>query len=119
VKSGLADAITTTFNMEDSPPLEKIMETEKKITEEPVDFKAESDTFRADLAEISRLCKLAKMPEKLAEFVESGASVDEARDALMRALACKTEDIRSTVQMCQTHAESLVVAAAKARAANI
>jgi signal peptide peptidase SppA len=98
VKAGLADVITTTFRKE------KTMET---------------DTFKADLSEISRLCRLAKMPEKLAEFVESGISIDEARDSLMRALASKTEDIRSTISANVMPEESPVVAAAKARAAQV
>jgi signal peptide peptidase SppA len=106
VNAGFADKITTSFKRE------KIMETEEKIIELP-------DAFRTDLAEISRLCKLAKMPEKLAEFVESGISVEEARDSLMRALASKTEDIRSTINTNTMPAESPVVAAAKARAAQI
>jgi signal peptide peptidase SppA len=112
VKAGLADAITTSFKKEDSPPLEKIMETEEKMTKEP-------DAFRADLAEIAKLCKLAKMPEKLAEFVESGVSIDEARDSLMKALASKTEEIRSTISANVMPVESPVVAAAKARANTI
>jgi signal peptide peptidase SppA len=98
VKAGLADAITTTFRKE------KIMETE---------------TFRTDMAEISRLCRLAKMPEKLAEFVESGVSIDEARDSLMKALASKTEEIRSTISANIMPVEGPVVAAAKARANTI
>ena len=55
------------------------------------------------------------MPEKLAEFIEAGTSVDEAREALMKAMACKTEDILSAVSMSQKPPESPVVAAAKAR----
>jgi ClpP class serine protease len=106
VKAGLADKITTSFKKE------KTMELEKVVMEQP-------DAFRTDVAEISRLCKLAKMPEKLAEFVESGISIDEARDSLMRALASKTEDIRSTISTNTMPAESPVVAAAKARAAQI
>jgi ClpP class serine protease len=112
VEAGLADEITTSFKKEDSPPLEKIMEIETKITEQ-------SDAFKTDVAEISRLCRLAKMPEKLAEFVESGISVEEARDSLMRALASKSEDIRSTISTNTMPAESPVVVAAKARAAQV
>jgi signal peptide peptidase SppA len=114
VKAGLADEITTQFKKEKIMEIEeKPMKIEEAIRAEPEAF---SDDFKADLAEIAKLCKLAKMPEKLAEFVESGASVEEARDALMKALAGKTEDIRSTISMAQTPAESPVVAAAKARA---
>jgi signal peptide peptidase SppA len=120
VKAGLADEITTSFKKE------KIMETEEKIVtnsavfaEKPEDLAENPTSYKAEIVEIAKLCKLAKMPEKLAEFVESGISVEEARDSLMKALASKTEDIRSTISTCTAPTESPIVAAAKARATQI
>jgi signal peptide peptidase SppA len=117
VKAGLADEVTTFFERKE------IMEIDEEIIEKPAVLAEgqdqEADTFRSEISEIAKLCKLAKMPEKLAEFVESGVSVEEAREALMKALAGKTEDILSAVSMSQKPPESPVVAAAKARATQI
>lgn len=49
----------------------------------------ETQGYREEISEIAKLCKLAKMPEKLAEFIESGTSINDARDSLMKALAIK------------------------------
>ena len=109
VKAGLADEVTTTFRME------KIMEVDGENAGNPAILGGEPDPYKSEITEIAKLCKLAKMPEKLAEFIEAGTSVDEAREALMKAMACKTEDILSAVSMSQKPPESPVVAAAKAR----
>jgi signal peptide peptidase SppA len=112
IKTNLADQITTQFKRE------KIMEDEEKITEEQISLAANSESlesYRSEIAEIARLCKLARMPGKLAEFIEAGASVDDVREALMKALANKTEDIRSAISVHEKPAESPVVAAATAR----
>jgi signal peptide peptidase SppA len=125
VRAGLADDITTFFEKE------KIMEVEEEIAGNPgastvlaessaVESAALEDGqnhYRSEISEIAKLCKLAKMPEKLTDFVEAGVSVEEARDALMKALASKTEDLTSAVLPRQMAAESPVVTAAKARVA--
>jgi signal peptide peptidase SppA len=114
VKIGLADEIVSSFKMEN------FMKTEEEFTENPnVELTNCSSNYKAEIAEIAKLCKLAKMPEKLAEFVESGVSVDEARDALMKALAGRSDIIRSTISTNENPADSPVVAVAKARAAQI
>jgi signal peptide peptidase SppA len=113
VKSGLADEIITIFERR------KIMGNEEiiNITEESDDIRP--NNYKAEITEISRLCKLAKMPEKLAEFIEAGTSVEDAREALMKSLASKTENIRSAVSMSENRAESPVVTAAMARKLNV
>jgi signal peptide peptidase SppA len=136
VKIGLADEIVSSFKMEN------FMKTEEEFTENPIEKPAEKQIvfvenpnaeltkyrsatsdckvdYKAEIAEIAKLCKLAKMPEKLTEFVESGVSVDEARDALMKALAGRSDIIRSTISTNENPADSPVVAVAKARAAQI
>ena len=78
----------------------------------------EKPDYKSEITEITRLCKLAKMPEKLAEFVESGTSLADARDLLMKSLANRNNDIRSTITAgtnMSSKLESPVIAAAKAR----
>lgn len=103
--------------IEERKPIEiALPANEAKGSEDPPKIaEVESSSYKAEIAEIARLCKLAKMPEKLAEFIESGISVADARDSLMKALASKTDDIRSTISSTAKITESPVVAAALSR----
>lgn len=114
IKTGLADEVISSFKMENF--MEK--ELEKHEPEVLLETPEEND-YKDEISEIARLCKLARMPEKLAEFVESGTSLEGARDSLMKALASKSEDIRSTISVAQKQAESPMIAAAKARLTRI
>ena len=122
---GLADELTTCFKV-DTFKVEKNMdmnletktETENKNEEILEEIVEKSDDYKSEITEITRLCKLAKMPEKLAEFVESGTSLADARDLLMKSLANKNNDIRSTITAgtnMSSKLESPVIAAARAR----
>jgi signal peptide peptidase SppA len=72
------------------------------------------EAYKAEILEISKLCKLAHAENKLAEFIEQNLSPDEVKEKL---LACvNTQDeIRSTIYHKETAQENPVLAAAKAR----
>jgi signal peptide peptidase SppA len=72
------------------------------------------DAYKAEILEISKLCKLAHAENKLAEFIEQNLSPDQVKEKL---LACvNTQDeIRSTIYQKEAAQENPVVAAAKAR----
>lgn len=81
------------------------------------------EAYRAEVLEISRICKLSNMPEKLSEFVEKKVGLDAAKDALMQILVSNNQygkgDIHSSVEplpAAEAPKESSVVATAKARA---
>ena len=128
---GLADELTTCFRL-DTFKVRKNMDMDMEIkTETKMDIETENkietleekiiektDDYKAEISEITRLCKLAKMPEKLAEFVENGTTLADARDLLMKSLANKNDDIRSTITAgtkMSSKLESPVIAAARAR----
>jgi signal peptide peptidase SppA len=72
------------------------------------------DIYKAEILEISKLCKLAHAENKLAEFIEQNLSPDGVKEKL---LACvNTQDeIRSTIYHKETAQENPVLAAAKTR----
>lgn len=82
------------------------------------------EAYRAEVLELAKTCKMAEMPEKLADLVERNVGVQAAKDELMQILVAqnqygKTEISSSVVPLeAEKPKESPVVAAAKARAAD-
>jgi signal peptide peptidase SppA len=72
------------------------------------------DLYKAEVLEISKLCKLAHAENKLAEFIEQNLSPEQVKEKLL-ACANTQEEIRSTIYQKEVQAESPVIAAAKAR----
>jgi signal peptide peptidase SppA len=72
------------------------------------------DVYKAEILEISKLCKLAHAENKLAEFIEQNLSSEQVKEKLL-ACANTQDEIRSTVYHKETAPESPVIAAAKAR----
>jgi hypothetical protein len=72
------------------------------------------ESYKAEVLEISKLCKLAHAENKLVEFIEQNLSPDRVKEKLL-ACANTQEEIRSTVYHKETVQESPVIAAAKAR----
>jgi signal peptide peptidase SppA len=75
---------------------------------------SEAANYKAEVLEISKLCKLAHAENKLAEFIEQNLTPDQVKEKLL-AIASTQNEIRSTVYHQETQAESPVIAAAKAR----
>jgi signal peptide peptidase SppA len=72
------------------------------------------ENYKAEILEISKLCKLAHAENKLAEFIEQNLSPGEAKEKLL-ACANTQEEIRSTIYQKDAAQENPVIAAAKAR----
>jgi ClpP class serine protease len=70
------------------------------------------DLYKAEVLEISKLCKLAHAENKLAEFIEQNLSPDQVKEKLL-AIASTQNEITSTVYHKETQIESPVIAAAK------
>ena len=72
------------------------------------------DAYKAEVLEISKLCKLAHAENKLAEFIEQGLNPEQVKEKLL-ACANTQEEIRSTVYHKEMQTENPVISAAKAR----
>jgi ClpP class serine protease len=73
------------------------------------------DLYKAEILEISKLCKLAHAENKLAEFIEQGLNPDQVKEKLL-AIANTQDEIRSTVYHKEIEQENPIILAAKARA---
>jgi ClpP class serine protease len=72
------------------------------------------ELYKAEILEISKLCKLAHAENKLAEFIEKNLSPDQVKEKLL-ACANTQDEIRSTIYQKETAQENPLIAAAKAR----
>ncbi|MDR1334789.1 MAG: S49 family peptidase [Holosporaceae bacterium] len=72
------------------------------------------DLYKAEILEISKLCKLAHAENKLAEFIEQNLSPDQVKEKLL-AIASTQNEITSTVYHKEAAQENPVIASAKAR----
>jgi ClpP class serine protease len=72
------------------------------------------ESYRAEILEISKLCKLACAENKLAEFIEQELTPDQVKEKLL-AYANTKNEIMSAVYHKEVAQENPVVAAAKAR----
>jgi hypothetical protein len=72
------------------------------------------DLYKAEILEISKLCKLAHAENKLAEFIEQGLNPDQVKEKLF-AIASTQNEITSTVYHKEVAQENPVIAAARAR----
>jgi uncharacterized protein involved in tolerance to divalent cations len=72
------------------------------------------ELYKAEVLEISKLCKLAHAENKLAEFIEQNLSPEQVKEKL---LACTNtqDEIRSTIYHKEAAQENPVIAAAKVR----
>ena len=105
IEVGLADEITCN-------PWEEIMKKEKKMEEKNEE---EIERYRAEILEISKLCKLAHAEGRLAEFIEQKFTADQVKEALLASMNAK-EEISSHVYHKEMQKENPVIAAAKQRA---
>ncbi|UJQ21071.1 S49 family peptidase [Wolbachia endosymbiont of Delia radicum] len=108
VEIGLADGVTTFFEFINNHRSVSMITNE--LTEEGY------ENCRREILEIIRLCNISKMPEKIGEFIEQGASVEQARDVLMKLLAERTKKTEILSTIPQNSGEELMIQVAKARA---
>ncbi|GHT99640.1 hypothetical protein FACS1894126_5920 [Alphaproteobacteria bacterium] len=72
------------------------------------------EVYRAEILEISKLCKLAHAENKMAEFIEQQLTPDQVKEKLLASSSTQNE-IMSTVYHQEKTAENPVISAAKAR----
>ena len=126
VKAGLADGVGTFASMLDalvvilSPPTRR-KETRMSEEKPPIDLEAvrkeAADALKAQHLEIIQACRLAGKPDKAADFIEQGVSLEVARTTLLQ-LAAQQVDIQSQIQPASgTEAANPLLAEARKRAA--
>lgn len=75
----------------------------------------ERANYKAEVLEISKLCKLSRREDKLAEFIDLGLSVDEVKEKLLASMS-QQEEIQSAVYHKHSEeAENPVIAIARSR----
>ena len=106
-KAGLADEFGT---------LTEILKRNFSMTETTPDLRAEGRVqCLKELQEIIRLCRIAHMPEKVAECIEKEMTIEGAREHLMAIMAEKSNpEIISSVGP-ETHMTNPMIEAAKQR----
>ena len=75
-----------------------------------------AEKYKAEILEISKLCKLAKAENKIANFIMAGLNPDQVKEQLLAMQAqSESKEIVSTIYQKNEQKENPVVAAAKAR----
>ncbi|GHT93702.1 hypothetical protein FACS1894122_09340 [Alphaproteobacteria bacterium] len=72
------------------------------------------EVYKAEVLEISKLCKLAHAENKMSEFIEQQLTPDQVKEKLLASVSTQNE-IMSTVYHQEKTAENPVISAAKAR----
>ncbi|GHT94868.1 hypothetical protein FACS1894122_11900 [Alphaproteobacteria bacterium] len=91
------------------------------MTEDIESKVSEAESYRAEVLEISKLCKLVHAENKMAEFIEQQLTPDQVKEKLLasvstqNAIADHDSEIMSTVYHQEKTAENPVISAAKAR----
>ena len=76
----------------------------------------ELEKYKADVLEISKLCKLAHAENKIAKFIEEDLMPDQVKTALLEMQSQKeSKEIISAIYQKETVQENPVLAAAKQR----
>ena len=75
----------------------------------------ETEKYKAEVLEISKLCKLAKAENKIPEFIERGLSAEQVKEKLLASVSNTQHEIVSTIYQKNEQKENPVVAAAKAK----
>jgi signal peptide peptidase SppA len=125
VKAGLADGVGTVESTVQSlvailtpkPRKETRMLDEKPTVDLEAIRKEASEALKTQHLEIIHACRLAGKPDKAADFIEQGATLELARKTLLE-LAAQQAEIQSQIQPAAgTDAPNPMLAAAQKRAA--
>lgn len=87
----------------------------KKQIEEDKQEHSEIDAYRAEVLEITKLCKLAKADNRIAEFIELGFSANEVKAQLLTAVSNTQHEIASAIYRKDNQQDNPLMAAIKAR----
>lgn len=119
VIAGLADELSSNALQKISAQslvISKVKIKGEKMTEDIK--KAESnevEKYKAEVLEITKLCKLAHAENKIAEFIEHGLSAEQVKEKLLASVSNTQHEIVSAIYQKEMNQENPVVAAAKAR----
>ena len=117
ITAGLADeladfhsclSIITGGNMTEDIEQQK-QESEAKLQEA-------KEKYKAEVLEISKLCKLAKAENKIPEFIEHGLSAEQVKEKLLASVSNTQHEIVSTIYQKNEQKENPVLAAAREKA---
>ena len=76
----------------------------------------EVEKYKAEILEITKLCKLAKSENKIAKFIIDGLTPDQVKEQLLSMQSQnESKEIVSAIYQKEMNQENPVVAAAKAR----
>ncbi|MFT4314085.1 MAG: S49 family peptidase [Wolbachia pipientis] len=112
VDIGLADGMTILSSINKNRSITMNEQTTNNVKEETDNL----TKYRNEVLELIRLCNLSRMPEKIGELIEQGASVEQARDVLMKLLAERTKKTEILSTIPQNSGEELMIQVAKSRA---
>ena len=73
------------------------------------------EKYKAEVLEITKLCKLAHAENKISEFIEHGLSAEQVKEKLLASVSNMQHEIVSAIYQKDERKENPVVAAAKAR----
>ena len=126
VKAGLADGVGTFESILQAfastlTPTTKRKETRMLDEKPPIDLEAirkeAAEALKTQHLEIIHACRLAGKPDKVADFIEQGVSLDVARMALLE-MAAQQAEIQSQIQPASgTDAPNPMLEVAQKRAA--
>lgn len=125
IKVGLADELSSQALQkisEESMDISKVSIKGEKMTEdigEQVSAEkavvSEVDAYKAEVLEISKLCKLTKTENKIAEFIEHGLTAEQVKEKLLAEVDNTQTEIVSAIYQKEDRRENPVLAAARAR----
>ncbi|MBR1734625.1 MAG: S49 family peptidase [Alphaproteobacteria bacterium] len=94
--------------------LEMKPETEETVEQTMAEENA-VEVYKAEILEISKLCKLAHAEHKITDFIIQGLTPEQVKEKLLDSMNSK-EEITSSIYQKNEKAENPVIAAAKQRA---
>lgn len=126
IKAGLADELSNQALQkinEESMDISKVNikgvnmteDMEAQVSAEEKAEVSEVDAYKAEVLEISKLCKLAKSENKIAEFIEHGLTAEQVKEKLLASIDNTQTEIVSAIYHKEDCKENPVLAAAKAR----
>ena len=83
---------------------------------EDIESPSEVEKYKAEVLEITKLCKLAKAENRLFEFIEQGLNAEQVKEKLLASASNTQHEIVSAIYQKDEQKENPVIAAAKVRA---
>lgn len=87
---------------------------EKQIEEDKQEH-SEIEAYRAEILEITKLCKLAKAEHRISEFIEQGLNAEQVKERLLASASSMQHEIVSTIYRKDDQQDNPLMAAIKAR----